>query len=40
MPVYVAEEPLNSVALGTGIFIENTNAFRDVLVNPERRKSI
>jgi rod shape-determining protein MreB len=39
MPVYVAEEPLNSVVLGTGIFIENTNAFRDVLVNPERPKS-
>jgi rod shape-determining protein MreB len=38
MPVYVAEEPLNCVALGTGIFIENTNAFRDVLINPERRK--
>ncbi|MCL2702209.1 MAG: rod shape-determining protein [Defluviitaleaceae bacterium] len=38
MPVYVAEEPLNSVVLGTGIFIENTNAFRDVLVDPERRK--
>jgi rod shape-determining protein MreB len=39
MPVYVAEEPLNSVVLGTGIFIENTNAFRDVLVSPERPKA-
>jgi rod shape-determining protein MreB len=39
MPVYVAEEPLNSVVLGTGIFIENTDAFRDVLVSQERRRS-
>ena len=40
MPVYVADEPLNSVVLGTGIFIENTNAFRDVLVNTDKSRRI
>jgi len=37
MPVYVADEPLNCVVRGTGVFIENTNAFRDVLINPDKK---
>ena len=36
MPVFVASEPLNCVALGTGIFLENMGSFRDVLVSSNR----
>lgn len=36
MPVYLAEEPLNCVALGTGKVLEEINILKRVLINPKR----
>lgn len=36
MPVYLAEEPLNCVALGTGKVLEEINTLKKVLINPKR----
>lgn len=36
MPVYLAEEPLNCVALGTGKVLEEINILKKVLINPKR----
>ncbi len=35
IPVYVAADPLTAVARGTGIILENLEAFRDVLIENE-----
>jgi rod shape-determining protein MreB len=35
IPVYVAHEPLNAVARGTGIILENLEKFQDVLIEKE-----
>lgn len=36
MPVYLAEEPLNCVATGTGKVLEEINTLKRVLINPKR----
>lgn len=36
MPVYLAEEPLNCVAVGTGKVLEEINILKRVLINPKR----
>ncbi len=36
MPVYVCEEPLDAVALGTGRVLENIEVLRKVLISPRR----
>ena len=38
MPVFIADEPLNCVALGTGIFLENIDLFRNQLVTAGKTK--
>ncbi len=35
IPVYIAEDPLTAVARGTGIILENVEAYRDVLIQNE-----
>lgn len=35
LPVFVADDPLTSVARGTGIVVENTPLFRDIIVTEE-----
>jgi rod shape-determining protein MreB len=32
MPVYVAEDPLTAVARGTGIILEDLEAYKDILI--------
>ena len=36
MPVHIANEPLNCVALGTGIVLEHIDTLRKVLVSPKK----
>ena len=36
MPVHVANEPLNCVALGTGTVLEHIDTLRKVLVSPKK----
>ena len=36
MPVYVCEEPLDAVALGTGRVLENIEVLRRVLITPQK----
>lgn len=35
VPVYVADDPLTSVARGTGMVVENTDRYRDVIVTED-----
>lgn len=35
IPVYIAEDPLTAVARGTGVILENVEAYRDVLIQNE-----
>ena len=35
IPVYVANEPLTAVARGTGIILENTEKYKDILLERE-----
>ena len=36
MPVIIAQEPLNCVALGTGLVLENLETLRSVLISPRK----
>ena len=36
MPVRIAEEPLNCVALGTGLALENIETLRNILISPKK----
>lgn len=36
IPVHIAEEPLNCVAIGTGLVLEHINTLKSVLVSPRR----
>ncbi|MCL2461669.1 MAG: rod shape-determining protein [Defluviitaleaceae bacterium] len=36
MPVNIAAEPLNSVAIGTGMVLENINVLSNVLISPKK----
>jgi rod shape-determining protein MreB len=36
MPVKIAEEPLNCVALGTGLSLEHLDTLRNVLISPKK----
>ena len=36
MPVVIADEPLNCVALGTGLVLENLESLRSVLISPRK----
>jgi len=36
MPVYVAEEPLFCVAIGTGKVLENLDVLKRVLITPKK----
>ncbi|MCL2708932.1 MAG: rod shape-determining protein, partial [Defluviitaleaceae bacterium] len=38
IPVQVADEPLNSVAIGTGIVLENLKQLRGILLTPKKMK--
>lgn len=38
MPVNIAEEPLNCVAIGTGLVLEHITTLRNVLVSPRKLK--
>lgn len=35
IPVFIAQEPLTVVARGTGVILENTDKFRDILIEKE-----
>lgn len=35
MPVRIAEEPLNCVALGTGLALEQIETLRNILISPK-----
>lgn len=39
MPVLIAEEPLNCVALGTGLVLENLESLRSVLISPRKLRA-
>jgi rod shape-determining protein MreB len=36
MPVHVADQPLNCVAIGTGLVLEHLEALKSVLVTPRK----
>lgn len=36
MPVHIADEPLNCVAIGTGLVLENLETLKNVLISPRR----
>ncbi len=36
IPVSIADEPLNCVAVGTGLVLENINVLKDVLISPKK----
>lgn len=36
MPVHIAEEPLNCVAIGTGLVLENLETLKSVLISPRK----
>ena len=36
MPVYIADEPLNCVAIGTGLVLENLETLKNVLISPRK----
>lgn len=36
MPVHIANEPLNCVALGTGLVLEHIDTLRNVLISPKK----
>lgn len=36
MPVHIAEEPLNCVAIGTGLVLENLETLKTVLISPRK----
>lgn len=38
MPVNVANEPLNCVAIGTGLVLENMDTLKSVLISPRKKK--
>lgn len=38
MPVFIAEEPLNCVALGTGLVLEHLDTLKNVLISPRKIK--
>ena len=39
IPVYVAEDPFTAVARGTGIILEDIDALKDILIEPEENVS-
>ena len=39
MPVHIADQPLNCVAIGTGLVLEHLEALKNVLISPRKLNS-